>query len=1247
MKKLAFLFLLLSSPAFAASQAISHFSAPTSGSPYLSQGDKVVATRGSVTYGLLFNAGSSCGSHQWVTNINAYGGGSCAQPYFSDLLGRPSASQLATGTPDGTKFLRDDGTWASVAAASAITALTGDVLASGTGSTTATLATVNTNTGTWGGASHVPVLTIDGKGRVTAASQSSIAIASGAVSGLAASATTDTTNAANISSGTLPAARLPAPTTTTKGGILSLAAATANKFVTYIDSTGAQNLAQPAASDLSNGVQGSGAVVLAVSPTLTTPNIGNATAGTLTATTGAFTNLSSTNTITGSISGNAATVTTNANLTGDVTSSGNATTLAATTVTSKALTGFLSTTGTITATDTILSAINKLVGNAAAYVTNLATGVTGTLAIANGGTGQTTRQAALNALAGAQTSGYFLRGDGANVGMAAITAADIPTLNQSTTGNAATATVLQTARTLNGVSFNGSANVTIPPLVTGDITTSGNVSSYNNTVPLAKGGTGATTASAARANLGLVTIASSGSASDLLSGTISTALLPSPFTSGTASGSTSKFATVIGTFTTGHCLQIDASGNIADAGAACGSGTGGSGTVNTGTVNQIAYYAATGTAVNGLATANNGVLVTSGAGVPSISATLPSGLTIPGYLTANQTITLSGDVAGSGTTAITATIGTNAVTFAKFQQLAANTLAGNGTGSTANATALSVPSCSGATNALTWTSGTGFGCNTIASGGSGTVNSGTQYNLGYYAATGTAISGTSSIATDASSNLLVSSGSIGVGTATPRAALDLGAKTAGLLMPTGTTGARNSSPASGLIWYNSTLQRLESYINGKWTQYQLGERAVDVTLPPYLAACDGSTDDTTAFTNAIASGYPVYIPPSTSGCAVNNLTLPSGARLVGSNAKAWYDVTTGSRSWMTNTAAATKILNPSGADGVWIEHLDIAGRGLTWGTNVECIMGGGASINILYSSVRFCGNGGVGSYSDSYTNSLFSFFSNYYANGNNANSGGVNNIIDSQIIGGAFTSNLYGILLLSGADSNAFTGVRVEWNSSYGIYCNTCHNNVMSAMTVDANEDGGIYLLNAGTFQFSGYLWRNGSTATSGHQSHIIDAGGNTDINIDAVYKHGYDDGGGGTDRPKYVLEVTATGSAGFNLSNQPMRGGYVTAPYLFTANPTSMNLDGNDTAKTVTLSSCGTSPSVSGDDNAGVITVGSGTVTACTMTFGNASWRNRRCVFSTGSNVTIYQSSVSSSAITVTTSATVGSGKIYYTCSP
>lgn len=91
-----------------------------------------------------------------------------------------------------------------------------------------------------------------------------------------------------------------------------------------------------------------------------------------------------------------------------------------------------------------------------------AANVTGTVAIANGGSGQTTAQTAMNAFAGATTSGSYLRGNGTNVVMSAIQAADVPTLNQNTTGSAGSvANALTIGTGLSGTSYNGSAAVTI------------------------------------------------------------------------------------------------------------------------------------------------------------------------------------------------------------------------------------------------------------------------------------------------------------------------------------------------------------------------------------------------------------------------------------------------------------------------------------------------------------------------------------------------------------------------------------------------------------------------------------------------------------------------------------------------------------------------------------------------------------------------------------------------------------------
>lgn len=111
----------------------------------------------------------------------------------------------------------------------------------------------------------------------------------------------------------------------------------------------------------------------------------------------------------------------------------------------------------------------------------------------------------------------------------------------------------------------------------------------------------------------------------------------------------------------------------------------GTGSVNPGLINQLGYYAASGSTISGLTTANNGVLITSAGGVPSISSTLPNA--VQDNITRLGTITsgiwhgtiIAGTYGGTGVNngASTITIG-GSVTFS-----GAFTFAGTLTGNTA------------------------------------------------------------------------------------------------------------------------------------------------------------------------------------------------------------------------------------------------------------------------------------------------------------------------------------------------------------------------------------------------------------------------------------------------------------------------------------------------------------------------------------------------------------------------------------
>jgi hypothetical protein len=128
----------------------------------------------------------------------------------------------------------------------AITALTGDGTATGPGSVAFTLATVNSNTGSFGSATNCPSLTVNGKGLTTAASQTTCTPAITSVTGLGSGVATflQTPSSANLATsltdetGTGSAVFANTPTITTPNtiGIVNGGNAAAGSVGEYIES---------------------------------------------------------------------------------------------------------------------------------------------------------------------------------------------------------------------------------------------------------------------------------------------------------------------------------------------------------------------------------------------------------------------------------------------------------------------------------------------------------------------------------------------------------------------------------------------------------------------------------------------------------------------------------------------------------------------------------------------------------------------------------------------------------------------------------------------------------------------------------------------------------------------------------------------------------------------------------------------------------------------------------------------------
>jgi hypothetical protein len=146
-----------------------------------------------------------------------------------------------------------------------------------------------------------------------------------------------------------------------------------------------------------------------------------------------------------------------------------------------------------------------LVRTAANTTTPRSVAVSGTgLSVTNGDGVAGNPTVTSNATSANTNSTIVARDASGNFSAGTITA----TLSGNVTGNAATATALQTARTIGGVSFNGTADINLPGVNTaGNQNTTGTAANITGTAAVANGGTGRTTLTSNNVVLGAGTSA--------------------------------------------------------------------------------------------------------------------------------------------------------------------------------------------------------------------------------------------------------------------------------------------------------------------------------------------------------------------------------------------------------------------------------------------------------------------------------------------------------------------------------------------------------------------------------------------------------------------------------------------------------------------------------------------------------------------------------------------------------------------
>jgi len=446
----------------------------------------------------------------------------------------------------------------------------------------------------------------------------------------------------------------------------------------------------------------------------------------------------------------------------------------------------------------------------------------------------------------------------------------IGTLNQSTSGNAATATALQTTRTIHGVSFDGTSNIDLSEVISDTVgamfssnTESGITVTYqdsDNTIDLTVGTLNQDTTGLAATATALATARTIG---------------------GTSFDGTSNIDVALATLATNVVVTDNESGNN-DCAITFVNDLDGAASIGLQSDGNLFYNPSTGTltveniSVSGTQTIVDSVTMNASNQVVFEGSSADAHETFLTSInaTADRTISLPNV---SGTLPVLAAVSDTQITSTPEElnildgvtSTAAeiNLLDGSSANTVVNSKAViygSSGELAGALSTAAQPNITSVGTLTALTGGTGDFNWDSN-----------------TLVVDSSTNR------VGIGNAAPDVSLDLGSNTDAVHMPSGTTAQRPASPAAGYFRYNSETSQMELYTD-EWgavagsggsgsaveTQIFVGDGS-DVTFT--LTTAPANENDLIVMIDGVFQDHSVY---SLSGNVLTFATAPANTRKI-------------------------------------------------------------------------------------------------------------------------------------------------------------------------------------------------------------------------------------------------------------------------------------------------------------------------------------------------------------------------------